>query len=77
MVIINPTGKSDKNQNDKEHKNKYLIDEVLEKFNQTLIIHIIKNKEAFLLHHILGYLKELSDDYGIKAILTYTVSLKK
>ena len=33
---INPTGKTDKNYNDKEDKHKYLIDDVLEKFNQTL-----------------------------------------
>ena len=37
---------------------------------------IIRNKEAFPLHHCLGYLKELLDDYGIKQIFTHTVSLK-
>ena len=34
-----------------------LIDEVLKNSNGTLSIRIITNKQAFLLHHILGYLK--------------------
>lgn len=63
MHII-PTGKSDKDHNEKEDDDKYLIDEVLEKFNETLNTHINKNQEAFLLHHILGYLKEACIDYG-------------
>ena len=33
--IINPTAKSDEHQNDKEDKNKYLIGEIIEKFNRT------------------------------------------
>ena len=55
-----PIGKSDKNHNNKEEKSKYLIDEARENFNQTLSVGIISNnKEPFVLHHILGYLKEL------------------
>ena len=34
---INSTGKYDKSHNDKEDENKYLINEVLEKFNRTII----------------------------------------
>ena len=34
------------------------------------------NKEAFPLHHILRYLKELCDDYQIKPAFTHTVGLK-
>ena len=55
-------------------QNKYLIDEVLEKFNRTLSIHIIRNKEAFIQHHILGYLKELCVDYGTEPIFTHTIT---
>lgn len=47
-------------------------DEVIQKFNQALIVRIIRNMEAFLLHDNLGYLKELSDDYGIEPIFTYS-----
>ena len=67
---INPTGPSDKNQNDKKDESKYLIDEVLEKFNQILSIHIIGRKEAFFLHHILGYLRKLCGAYVIEPIFT-------
>lgn len=52
-------------------------DEVLQKFDQTLIVRIIRNMEAFFLHDILGCLKELSDDYGIEPIFTHTVSIKR
>ena len=38
--------------------------------------HII-NKEASLLHHNLGYLKELCCYYGIKPIFTHTVCKKE
>ena len=74
MVIINPTGKSDKNQNDKEHKNKYLIDEVLEKFNQTSCTRIFGNKNPFFLYHILGY---LCNHHEMELIFTHTVSLNR
>lgn len=47
-------------------------DEVIQKFNQALIVRIIRNMEAFLLHDNLGYLKELSDDHGIQPIFTYS-----
>ena len=69
---ISPAGKPDKNHNDKENKNRYLIGEAIEKFN----CRIIRNKEAFHLYNILGYLKELCDDYGTKPALTHTFSLK-
>lgn len=39
-------------------------------------MHIIRNKEAFPLYHLLGYLKELWDDCQIKSIFTHAVSLK-
>ena len=38
-------------------KSKGLTDEALEKFHRKLSIGIIRNKEAFSLNHILGYLK--------------------
>ena len=41
LVNINPTGESDKNHEDED---KYLIEEVLEKFNKTLSILTIRNK---------------------------------
>ena len=44
----------------------------LQKFNGTLNVHIIANKEASPLHLILRYLKEL----WIKPIFTHAVSLK-
>ena len=65
-----------KNHYNKEDKYKYLIDEALQKFNGRPSIHIIRNKETFPLRHILGYLKELWDDYEIKQIFTHRVSLK-
>lgn len=74
---VSPTGVSDKSHNEKEDGNKYLIDEVLGTFNQTLSIRVIKNKETFLLHHILDYLKELCNDHGSEPIFAYAVSLKK
>ena len=55
---INPIGKSDKNDSNKKEKNRYLINKALEKFNRTLSRHIIRNNKAFLLHQMLGYLKE-------------------
>ena len=67
---INPTGTSDKNQNDKKDESKYLIDEVLEKFNRILSINIIRKKEAFFLHHVLGYLRKLCGDYVTELIFT-------
>lgn len=68
IIIINPTGKSDKYHNDKDDENKYLIDEI----HENLIEHedtYIRNKEAFLLHHVFGYLRELCDDYEISFYL--------
>ena len=41
------------------HENKYLIDEIHEKFNRTLKIPVVRNKEAFFCNRILWYLKEL------------------
>ena len=38
---------------------------------------IIRNKKAFLLHQILGYVKELQGDYGIEPIFPHIVSLKR
>ena len=67
---INPTGTSDKNQNDKKDESKYLIDEVLEKFNRILSIHIIRKKEAFFLHNVLGYLRKLCGDDVTELIFT-------
>ena len=54
---INPIEKSEKNHNMKGGKSKGLTDEALEKFHRKLSIGIIRNKEAFSLNHILGYLK--------------------
>ena len=51
---FSPAGKPDKNHYYKEDENKYLIGESLDKFNRTLSLRIIRNKEGFLLHHILG-----------------------
>ena len=73
---FNPIVKSDENHNNKENKCKHLIDEAFEKFNWTVNISIIRNKEAYLLHHILGYLKELWDYYGAEPIFTHAISLK-
>ena len=61
---INPTGKSVQNHNGKKDKTKYLVNEVLEKFNQALRILNITEKEAFLQHHALGYVKATCSDYG-------------
>ena len=55
---INPIRKSDKNDSNKKEKNRYLINKALEKFNRKLSRHIIRNNKAFLLHQMLGYLKE-------------------
>ena len=33
--------------------------------------------DVFPLHHILGYLKELCNNYGIEPIFTHTVSMKR
>lgn len=74
---INLTAKSDNIYNDKEEENKYLIDEVSEKLNRTLDTCIIRYKEAFFLHHILEYLKELCDGYGNEPVFTHSVSLKR
>ena len=52
-------------------------DEVFQKFNQTLSIRIIRNMDVFPLHPILGYLKELCNNYGIEPIFTHTVSMKR
>ena len=57
MLIYFKSGKSDKNHGDKEDENKYPINEVREKFLIEHLLRIINDKEAFLLHHILGYLK--------------------
>ena len=59
-----------------ENKSKHLIDEASEKFNRTVNIRIIRNKEAYLLHHILRYLKELLDYYEAEPIFTHAISLK-
>ena len=37
----------------------FVKEHLIEKSNQTIAIRIIRNKEAFLLHHTFGYLKEL------------------
>lgn len=58
-ITISRTGKSGKNHSNKKGKNKCLIDELLEKFNHALSIPIIRNNEAFLLDHILSFLKKL------------------
>ena len=50
-IHYQPIGKSDKKHNNKEDKSKYLIDVEVGKFNRTLSMRIISNKEAFLLHH--------------------------
>ena len=71
---INPMGNS---QNLYENEDKNTKDEVLYKFNRTIRIRIVRNKEAFLLHHILSYLKKLCDDCEIEPILNHTVSLKR
>ena len=36
----------------------------------------MRNKEAFLQHHVMGHLKELSDGYGTKLTFTNTIILK-
>ena len=46
-------------------------------FNRTLCRRNIRNKEAFLLHHILGYFKDFCGDYGNEPIFTSIVSLKR
>ena len=43
---------------------------MLAKFNGRL------SKEAFLLHHILGYLKELCNDCRIKPFFTHAATIK-
>ena len=43
---------------------------MLAKFNERL------SKKAFLLHYILGYLKELCDDCGIKPFFTHAATIK-
>ena len=35
-----------------------------EKFNEALSTRINRKQEAFFLHHILGYFKEVCNDYG-------------
>ena len=74
ICAINPTRKSDKNHNNKEDENKYSIEVVLEKFNRILRLCIIKNNEAFLLHHVLEHLTEFCDDYEAKPIFTQIVT---
>lgn len=36
----------------------------------------MRNEEAFLQHHVIGHLKELSDGYGTKLTFTNTIILK-
>ena len=45
-------------------------------YHMSLRTHIIGNKETFVLHLTLGYLKELCNGHGIEPFLTPTVSLK-
>ena len=73
---MQPTKKL-RSHNDKEDDNKYLIDEVLENFDGSLGTRIIRNKEDITLHHVLRYLKQLYDHYGIKPSFTHTELLKK
>ena len=47
------------------------------KFNRKLSIRVIRNKEAFFMHHILEYLNKVWDDYETDPILTHTFSLKR
>lgn len=56
---INLVGKSDKNHLNIKDKSKYLISERLQKLKLTLIICIIRNKEEFFFHHVIGYFKKL------------------
>ena len=53
------------------------MEEILYIFNVTLSACIIRDKEAFLLLHILGYLNEACNDHGIEVIFTCMVSLKR
>ena len=62
--------------NEKEGKNKYFIDEELEKFTRALHILIIRNNEGFRLYHNLGYLEELYHEDGIEPLFPHLVSLK-
>ena len=41
------------------YQTNFAKEHLIEKFNRTLTISIIRNKETFLLHYILEYLKEL------------------
>ena len=74
---INPVTNHEEDIDDRNNERLLLINEVMEKFKRTIRIRIVKNKEAFLLHHILGYLKDLCEDYNIAPIHEHTVSLKR
>ena len=57
--------------------NNQTADDVMNDFYRTIRIQIIKNKEAYLLHHLHQYLKILCEEYGIGAIYEHSVSLKR
>ena len=55
------TKKTHKNEKEKEDRNKYLIDDLLENFKPLLHMRDIRNKDAFfLLHQNFGHLKEVA-----------------
>ena len=64
------------NDNDKEDESRYLISEVLEKFNGKLSTLINRKKEVFILNTIIRHSNELCYDSGTEPTFTYTVSLK-
>ena len=51
--------------------------DVMEEVFRNVRIKIIRNKEAHLLHNLLAYVKELSEYYGIPAVVEHTVTLKR
>ena len=53
------------------------VSDVMNDFYRTIRIRIIKNKEAYLLHHLHSYLKMLCDEYGIEPVYEHSVSLKR
>ena len=68
------TGESDKNHEDKD---KYLLEEVLEKFNKHYLYASLGISRLSSELYPRLYLKELCDDYGIEPVFTHIVNLKR
>ena len=56
---------------EKEDGNQFVTDEVLENLPRLLHIRVIRNKDAFLLHQIFRYLKEVAMTMDMNLFFTH------